>query len=132
MIELGDRIQRILGDTSLDKGGDDVEAIENLIAECGWDAVQEYLLKVLQDDNQRSHWYTAAAVFWGAALDKRPVPVDKLIALLYYRFDPDGKNEDDLVWSITSELKGVEYLSDYSPLDDPGVQREFQALRNAA
>jgi hypothetical protein len=68
-------------------------------------------------------------VFWGAVLDWREVPADELIAWLYHRFDPEGRAEDNDVWSIASKLKGVGYLSDYKPLRDPGVLRHLNAIR---
>lgn len=56
------------------------------------------------------------------------MPVDFIIALMYYRFDPTGEEEDNLVWSITAKLKKVHYLSDYAPLNDPNVLIEFHKL----
>jgi hypothetical protein len=38
----------------------------------------------------------------------------------------DGEN---LVWSIASHLKGVGYLSDWQPLDDPEVRLYLVALQ---
>jgi hypothetical protein len=71
-------------------------------------------------------------VFWGAALDRRELPADELIAWLYHRFDPDGRAEDNEVWSIASKLRGVAYLSEYYPLQDPGVVRHLEAIRGQA
>jgi hypothetical protein len=59
------------------------------------------------------------------------MPIDRVIALLYFRFDPRGDAEDNLVWSITSKLKGVDYLSDYNPLTDAGVCAEMERLRRS-
>jgi hypothetical protein len=57
------------------------------------------------------------------------LPANELIAWLYHRFDPDGQTEDNEVWSITSKLKGVGYLSEYQPLCDPGVLRYLRTIR---
>lgn len=114
---LRDRIDAILTDERLDDESSEptkVEAIEALIGEFGWDGVREAMLDLLHDDRARTHWRTAMHVFWGAVLDRRVLPVDELIAWLYFRFDPDGANEDNDVWGITSKLKGVGYLSDYN------------------
>ena len=67
----------------------------------------------------------------GAALDGRQIQINKLIALLHHRFDPRGDAEDNLVWSITCKLKNVGYLSDYEPLNDPGVKEELKAIRES-
>jgi hypothetical protein len=71
----------------------------------------------------------AAEVLWGAVLDRREIPADRIIALLCYRLSPPDEYEDNLVWSITSELRGIDYLSDYNPYHDPLIQRELEAIR---
>ena len=128
-----ERIDEILADDRLDQEEIEeskTEAIEALVELFGWASVRDCMMDVLRDNSQESHWRTAADVFWGAALDKRDIPADELIALLYYRFDPDGQAEDNLVWSIASELKAVSYMSSYEPLRDPEVAREFQKIRD--
>jgi hypothetical protein len=126
------RIHEILADRRLDDEMSELtkaEAIEGLIAECGWQPVCDCMLEVLRDDEQRAHWRVAADLFWGATLDGRPLPADELIAWLYHRFDPKGDAEDNLVWSITSNLKRVGYLSGYQPLRDPDVLRHLRRIR---
>jgi hypothetical protein len=126
-----ERIDAILADDRLDDEASDsskVEAIEALIGECGWKAVRDCMMDVLRDDRQARHWRTSVQVFWGAVLDRRELSADELIAWLYHRFDPGGRAEDNLVWSITSKLRGVAYLSDYDPLQDPGVVQHLRAI----
>lgn len=108
-----------------------VERIEGLIEDAGWDVVRACLLAILEDPARPvAHWQVVAAVFWGAVLDKRPLPDDRLIALLYVRLpSDDAGGENNLVWSITSRLRGVEYLSDYNPLADPRVHAELATIR---
>ena len=127
-------IAEILADDWLDDESVEitkVDEIESLIEDVGWPAVRECLLEVLRDDGQSRNWRTAADAFWGAVLDRRDLPTDELIALLHHRFDPTGLVEDDLVWSIVSKLKGIDYLSDYEPLRDPGVIEELRKVRGA-
>jgi hypothetical protein len=126
-----DAIEAILASDCPDGVAEDFmsERIEGLIAVVGWDAVRESLLSVLAAERRAADYRIVATVFWGAVLDRREMPADRVIALLYHRFDPRGDNEDNLVWSIASKLKGVGYLSDYRPLDDPAVQRELAAIR---
>jgi hypothetical protein len=80
-MDLAARIQSILCDDTLDKGGADVEAIEALIGEVGWEPIQHQLLRCLWDEKQRNHWYSVAAVFWGATLDNRPMRQGNRLAL---------------------------------------------------
>jgi hypothetical protein len=131
-MDVGQRIHEILSDDRLDDEACDLsktEAIEALIGQYGWEPVRDCMMGVLRDDTQRPHWRTAADVFWGAVLDKRELPADELIALLYHRFDPEGHAEDNEVWSITCKLKGVGYLSGYKPLHDPAVMELLGAIR---
>jgi hypothetical protein len=113
-----DEIQQFL--IGYESGEDDVPeyALRELIGRLGWESVQESLLQVLQAPEQAAHWPTVAAVFWSAVLDGRPIRADKLIALLYHRL---GDAEENLIWSITTNLKDVGYLSDYQPSNDPAV-----------
>jgi hypothetical protein len=134
-VQVRQRINEILADDRLDDESSDptkAEVIEGLIDEFGWDAVRDCMLNILRDDQQEAHWRVAAHVFWGAVLDRRELQADELIAWLYHRFDPEGQTEDNEVWSITSKLKGVGYLSEYQPLRDPGVLHYLRAIRGEA
>jgi hypothetical protein len=126
------RVDEILADNRLDDESSEpsrAEVIEALIDEFGWEPIRECMLDILRDNHQEVNWRTAAHVFWGAVLDRRELPVDELIAWLYHRFDPEGQTEDNEVWSITSKLKGVDYLSNYEPLRDPGILHYLRAIR---
>jgi hypothetical protein len=102
------------------------QEIEKLIPEYGWAAIQETMINILLNDQRRTSDYEVAAqVFWGASLDNRNICANKVIALLYYRLPKDeNSNENNLAWSIASNLKKVEYLSDYDPLKDEEIIRE--------
>ena len=109
---------------------DSKEQIEALIPKEGWDKVREAVYGVLLTPELAAHSYTAAGVLWGALLDARPMDPDHTIAVLERRrqFRKPDELEDNLFWSITSKLKGVDYLSDYEPLQDPAVQRALERL----
>lgn len=129
------RIDALLADPRLNDDGSDptrAEAVERLFEEFGWEAVRDVMFAVLRDDRRAGDWRAAADFFWGAVLDRRDLSADELIAWLYHRFDPDGTDEDNQVWSIASELKGVDYLSDYQPLQDPGVLGHLRRIRGEA
>jgi hypothetical protein len=123
-------LRRSIDAVNSDDGVDPNDAVEALISTHGWDAVCDGLMKILADDSQEEYWRGAMDAFWCAGIDKRPVPADRLIALLHHRFDPEGTREDNLVWSIASTLKKVGYLSDYRPLEDPSVAHELAAIRS--
>lgn len=121
----------LIGEDHSSDDDNSVERIEGIIEDDGWDVVRACLLAVLEDPARPvAHWKVVAAVFWGALLDSRPVPADRLIALLYVRLPNDEHSgENNLAWSITCRLRGVGYMSGYDPLADPGVQRELSTIR---
>jgi len=128
---LHDALAAILGDDALDAEGaasSKAEEIEKLITDATWPVVEEAMLALLADSETPAHWRVAAEVLWGAALDRRVVSVDRVIAHLCFRYPPNVE-EDNLAWSITSKLKGVSYLSDYDPLQDAAVRQELERLR---
>lgn len=125
------QIEVILAEDCLDDEAVDeskCERIENLISTLGWSAVLACLIEILSVNRRIKDYQVVAQVLWGAVLDKREMLSDRVVALLYHRFNPPGNDEDNLVWSITSKLKGVGYLSDYDPLSDPGVARAMAKL----
>ena len=126
-------VEAILADDALDhedSPSSRAEEMEKLYEKHGWETVRDYLMSVLEDPARSADdWGTVAIIFWSAVCDHRPVNVDRLIALLYKRIPADeGSSENNLVWSITSSLKGKSYLSSYDPFADPGVQRELETL----
>jgi len=128
-----EEIISIVVDPSLDDESIELskaELIEGLIDKNSWSEICSILLQILQDDLYAAHWRTVAEVLWGAVLDQRDLPADRVIALLYNRLPASSSDDDDnLVWSITHRLKRVGYLSDYDPLQDPNIQKELSALR---
>ena len=126
-------VSAILADASFD---DDAcletrdEAIWALVATHGWDAVREEMLAVLRDDGAQAHWRDASVVIWRGG--ERPMPAVAVIALLYRRLIGDvpaaHQLDENLVWSITCNLKRVDYLSDYEPLRDPEIVAEMARL----
>ena len=126
------QIRKILDNDALDV--DDCEStkceeIEHLIEVYGWEVIQSALVEMLSDICLNIEDYDVIAqVFWGAVLDKRTIDINNVIALLYLRL-PDGSDLENLIWSITERLKGVGYLSDYEPLEDPAVIKEMNKYK---
>jgi hypothetical protein len=105
------------------------EHVQPLISQFGWAAVCEGVFAALESTDSMI-WPEAAAVIWGAASDKREMDVNRAIALVYFRLDPDKPGEEDnLAWSIASKLKGVGYLSSYDPRLDPPIRAWLEQLR---
>lgn len=126
-------LQRVFANDQLDDEGipeTRSEMIEEIIEAEGWEPVQDYLLDVLKNDSAPYRdWESAAEAFWGAALDKRAVQSDLVIALLYLRLKPDEhSDENNLAWSIVCKLKGIGYHSEYDPMADPDIQAALNSL----
>ncbi|MFT3722506.1 MAG: hypothetical protein QM773_02880 [Hyphomonadaceae bacterium] len=104
------------------------DRLQPIIDTFGWGAVREEIFKALEGSEQ-ALWPVAAAVIWGAALDKRELDIDLAIALVYFRIDPGIPGEENnLAWSIASKLKGVGYLSSYDPYQDAAVRVHLDRL----
>lgn len=118
----------IVSDRINDESEDRLTAVElieeKMISKYGWDNVQEVLFDILLDDNRTKDDYTVVEqVFWGAALDKREIQRDKAVALLHYRLgNINAPYEENLLWSITARLYGLDYVtSDYNALKDKKI-----------
>ena len=105
------------------------ELLEPVIDRYGWPNVREALFNILER-GEEALWRGAVAALWDSC-GQRHMDADRAIALVYHRLAPNASEHDrNLAWSIASTLKGVGYLSDYEPLDDPGVVKELEQLRS--
>ena len=97
---------------------------EEIIPKYGWEYVQQALFSILLDDTLPEQMYeNAANVIFGAVLDGRKIKKKTTIGLLYYRLgDVNYPNDDNTIWSITSNLYGLDYCNSYyNPLKDEKI-----------
>lgn len=94
-----------------------------LVEEYGWDEVQPSLFQALIDEKTKKDYVTIAKVFFYAILDKLDIDRDMAVALINYRCNPyDSPYEDNLAWSITSELYNLDYAnSEYNAFRDEKI-----------
>ena len=94
-----------------------------LVEEYGWDEVQQSLFQALIDEKPKEDYVTIELVFWYAALDELDIDRDMAVALINYRCNPyDSPYEDNLAWSITSELYNLDYAdSEYNAFRDEKI-----------
>lgn len=134
---LRDQIFQILKDPkyltpeSEDDCADDLFA---LVSEKTWAEVFPVLFEILQRDDLRFGWEAVVTTLYYAVGKHYPVAADPLIALLYHclaetRESEFGLHDENLVWTITRNLKGVKYDSEYDPFQDPAVWQEMQRLK---
>lgn len=132
MRPVSERVDEIRADDALEgeDGPSRCERVEELVDEIGWGVVLDHLLEILRRPDRGSRdWDTAAQVIWGATLDRRPMPVDRVVAHAHpcHRWPP-ASEENNLAWSIIAKLEGVGYLSAYDPLADAGVLGELARI----
>ena len=117
--DIADQIKKAFSD---DESYDQVE--DTIIPKYGWEYVQQALFSILLDDKSSASMYeNAANVIWGAVLDGRKIKKKTTIGLLYYRLgDVNDPYSNNTIWSIASELYGLDYCnSDYNPLKDEKI-----------
>lgn len=138
LLSVATQIQQMLADDRFRDESTDCDlsdAITDLAHDVGWQAVYVAMLDVLRDESQVERWYDVIACLFGTDCHERDLPCepDYLVALLYdcLRLHPDlgasgidSEAADNLVWSITLNLKRVDYLSEYDPEKDPDVIRQ--------
>jgi len=126
-----ERVIAILTDPALDDA--DVEPgrqelLEALVESDGWEVVRDALIAVLREPAMERAWYDAAAGLWSGVCDERAFDVDHTIAVLLRCLERAADLDENLVWSITCNLKQRRYLSEYEPRDDPGVIAALRRL----
>ena len=106
------------------------EQLEALAEEITWPLLLADMLRILRDGSRSLRdCRVATEVLWGAVLDKRAIDGTDVIAHLLLRYEIAGPSEDNLAWSIVARLRGVSYLSEYRPSEDPDIQARLAELR---
>lgn len=94
-----------------------------------WDDIQAALIFILLDDNcAKADYEKAAEIVWDAALAGKDIQIDLIVGLLYYRLgDSNHPYENNLIWSITSKLKNLDYANtDYNPYIDETISKKLE------
>ena len=125
-------LQALIAKEDEDEDFDLLEAVLECSSTNGWPSVVRDAMAILEDTRSKNRWRQAANVLYWAASRTRdwPCPPMKAVAQLYEcliehpGFGGVGIDDaENLVWSVAKELKGIDYLSDWQPLDDPEVRQ---------
>ena len=104
---------------------DPIDYVEEMILpQFSWNDVQDALIYILLDDNHKDKDYeTVAEIIWETVLDGRTVEKEAVVGLLYYRLGKrEAPYENNLIWSIATELYNLDYSnSEFNPLMDPNI-----------
>ena len=78
---------------------------------------------MLDDNHEDKDYETIAEIIWEAVLDERTVKKEAVVGLLYYRLGKrEAPYENNLIWSIATELYNLDYSnSEFNPLMDPNI-----------
>jgi hypothetical protein len=110
--------------------GGGADSIREAIESIGWEGVCPALWNILRDDNAQAHWRTCAEAFLEAVREGSPIGSEvALVGVLHHRFDPTGKQRDELVWEVTRRLFQLNEDFDYDPFKDREVAKQIRQLR---
>ena len=104
------------------------EAEESLLSRNKWDDMQAALISILLDDQcTKAEYDKVAEILWDAILAEKGVQKDLFIGLLYYRLgNRNAPYDNNLIWSITAELKKLDYAnSGYNPFEDEAISQKL-------
>ena len=105
----------------------DEDTLEKLLEEdrCDWDSILHALQYILLKASDANLFEYAERMIWDAICDGKSLGIDKdsVIALLYSRLgDINAPYDDNVLWSIVSSVKDLDYANDeYNPLKDENV-----------
>lgn len=112
---------------SLPSDHEDEEEI--VFSKYNWEDIQAALISILLDDHcVKADYEKAVEIVWNAALADKDIQTDLIVGLLYYRLgDSNDPYENNLIWSITSKLKNLDYAnSEYSPYRDESILKNLE------
>ncbi|ERN41504.1 hypothetical protein KR51_00020830 [Rubidibacter lacunae KORDI 51-2] len=114
------------------------ENVQDLIEKYGTQGVLSDAISILMNQSKTKCWYLSASIISWLVEEGINLPYDSsyLVAALYVclkRFPNLGANGIDdgnnLVWTIAHSLKGVDYDSDWEPLEDNEVIKHMQSIQ---
>lgn len=100
----------------------DTDEIMTEINNYPWDEVQEYIFKILLDNNKMKYWgFLITAISRVVSENKKStknIDKDYLLAILescLLEIDEEkyGEIDGEVIWSITMDLENINYLDDY-------------------
>lgn len=105
------------------------EALEELSEVFGWSGFVDAALRLLEDKSYSGHWVDLLVVIYEMVCEEIELPQDRLIASLLRCQKSKKALDENTVWSIIMKLKGLDYHSNYDPLSDLEILREYNQVR---
>lgn len=123
-----DQIECLIEYEQVDGAFDLLDAVESRSQTEGWTQVITECLSILSNRTKMELWEAAVRIiFWATSRSPvYPVPPLAIVARLYWCLENINDEivnavDDNLIWTIAKDLKGVQYLSEWDPQRDPEV-----------
>jgi hypothetical protein len=118
----------ILEANNSDLSSEETETILDKILELGdWEEIRNGLLSILYENDQILWNQTILYIYYFQGRGYKYEP-PKTIAFLYNCLGLSDELDDNLIWTITKDIRSVSYLSDYDPYKDPAVLEEMKNI----
>ena len=131
-----DHIESLIEIEQIDGDFDLLAAVESRSQTEGWTQVIAECLSILSDRTMMELWEAAVRIiFWATSRSPiYPVPPMAIVARLYWCLENISDEivnavDDNLIWTISKDLKGVQYLSEWDPQRDPEVLVFLEEMR---
>jgi len=135
-MDINEKIKAIISEAyENDLSHEETEIAMNRILSLGeWEQVRNGLLNILYDNDQTLWDQTIIYIYY---LQGRGYTYEeaKTIAILYNCLILSEEVNGNLIWTITTGIKSISYLSDYEPFHDAAVVEEMnkiEKIRNKA
>jgi hypothetical protein len=135
-MDINEKIKTIISETyESDLSYEETEIVLNRILSLGeWEEVRNGLLNILYDNDQTLWDQTIIYIYY---LQGRGYTYEdaKTIAILHNCLTLSEEVNGNLIWTITTGIKSISYLSDYEPFHDAAVVEEMnkiEKIRNKA
>jgi hypothetical protein len=92
-----------------------------------WEEVRNGLLNILYDNDQ-SLWNETIRYIYFFQNRGYTYEAAKTIAILNNCLSLSEELDENLIWTITINIKSISYLSDYEPYQDPEVLNEMSKI----
>jgi hypothetical protein len=112
-----------------DLSEEEIQGVMHKILSLGkWNDIRNGLLNILYNNDQTLWNETILYIYY---FQNRGYKYEdaKTIALLYNCLTLSDELNENLIWTITKDIKSVSYLSEYEPFHDPAVLEEMDEIK---
>jgi len=111
-----------------DLSEEETQTVMNRILGLGeWEEIRNGLLNILYENDHTLWNQTIIYIYYFQGRGYKYEDA-KTIAILYNCLTLSGDLDENLIWTITKDIKSVAYLSDYEPYHDAEVLSEMDKI----